>query len=468
MALTELRQNGADLDRLKHDRMRRFALEWCVDHCPKAAAIRAGYAKNSAAVTANKLLKNPIIKAFIGKMILDDAADAKPKVQSFLLDSDKWTKDKASAWIDKNKNYSVESLVALYKEIPLNDNAPKMMRKFYQGKIVKIDADNHIAWAKVTNDDLDRDTEILPVDSWGGRKGFYEQHPVLVSSHNYFDLKHQIGEAVEMDWKNMVFGFKYYVNEGNPEADWAWKLAEKGRAMYSVGFLPHKVYTGDAIPEEHREKEPRAVYPDNEMLEVSQVVVGSNRGALQCGFDAGNAEQLQYAFDLVKSFGQEIPDFDEVVKSEESAKEKFNCECIKCGHEMESEKHCKDLECPKCGGEMRRAERPGPGTRATGNQPAVPPVKEKISADSFILSPVQVKDAREFAEIYEMYKSGRVLSEKNAESVRDAISSLKETIAVLKRLLDLNNPNDEEGKTVDVTEEVRQFNERIKKLKEKE
>ena len=43
------------------------------------------------------------------------------------------------------------------------------------------------------------------------------------------------------------------------------------------------------------------------------------------------------------------------------AAEQFECECIKCGHAMKSEQHCKDLKCPECGGQMRRKERPGPG-----------------------------------------------------------------------------------------------------------
>jgi DNA-directed RNA polymerase subunit RPC12/RpoP len=29
--------------------------------------------------------------------------------------------------------------------------------------------------------------------------------------------------------------------------------------------------------------------------------------------------------------------------------EKFNCECIECGHKLTSETHCNELECPKCG-----------------------------------------------------------------------------------------------------------------------
>lgn len=45
------------------------------------------------------------------------------------------------------------------------------------------------------------------------------------------------------------------------------------------------------------------------------------------------------------------------------ANEKYECECLDCGHRLTSEKHCKDIKCPKCAGEMRRAERPGPGQR---------------------------------------------------------------------------------------------------------
>lgn len=52
----------------------------------------------------------------------------------------------------------------------------------------------------------------------------------------------------------------------------------------------------------------------------------------------------------------------------EEAKAKYNCECIKCGHKLTSDKHCKDLKCPKCGRQMRRIERPGPGQESTDNR----------------------------------------------------------------------------------------------------
>lgn len=61
----------------------------------------------------------------------------------------------------------------------------------------------------------------------------------------------------------------------------------------------------------------------------------------------------------------------------------YHCECIKCGHEMDSKKHCKDLKCPKCGGQMRRKERPGPGQGSAANLStdveAVQPTPEELA-----------------------------------------------------------------------------------------
>ena len=48
-------------------------------------------------------------------------------------------------------------------------------------------------------------------------------------------------------------------------------------------------------------------------------------------------------------------------RDRDRAKAAYTCECIKCGHKMETAEHCVDVECPECGGEMRRAGRPGVG-----------------------------------------------------------------------------------------------------------
>lgn len=50
-----------------------------------------------------------------------------------------------------------------------------------------------------------------------------------------------------------------------------------------------------------------------------------------------------------------------VEKEEKTGKETYDCECLDCGHKMQTSEHCRDIKCEKCGGEMRRAERPGVG-----------------------------------------------------------------------------------------------------------
>jgi len=57
------------------------------------------------------------------------------------------------------------------------------------------------------------------------------------------------------------------------------------------------------------------------------------------------------------------PDIERVETKQDD--KKYTCECIECGHTVETDEHCKDLECSECGGAMRRKERPGPGRMET-------------------------------------------------------------------------------------------------------
>jgi len=53
--------------------------------------------------------------------------------------------------------------------------------------------------------------------------------------------------------------------------------------------------------------------------------------------------------------------------------EVYTCECLDCGHTIETDEHCRDLKCTECGGEMRRMERPGPGRAVDLVEKSVPP-----------------------------------------------------------------------------------------------
>lgn len=194
---------------------------------------------------------------------------------------------------------------------------------------------------------VDRDEELIVPTAYEKTIPIFMKRPVLVSSHAYSDLRKQIGEFKEIKIKGKgVFAKpKYYVDEGNEEADWGYNLALHNMAAYSVGFIPKKWTDGKS------EKEPRRTYTEVELLEISQVVVPSNRDAIQ-GLKA-------------KAVGVEAALLDEVLESdllEKSPEEKsYQCECTSCGYKAEFEEHCREVTCPKCGGEMRREERPGPG-----------------------------------------------------------------------------------------------------------
>lgn len=123
----------------------------------------------------------------------------------------------------------------------------------------------------------DRDGESIDPLGWRKSLPAFRKRPVLLSSHNYGDLRKQIGEftKVKVSEDGLFASPRYYINEGNEEADWAFNLASKGMAAYSVGFIPKSWVDGDG------EKSPARTYTEQELLEISHVVVPSNRDAIQ-------------------------------------------------------------------------------------------------------------------------------------------------------------------------------------------
>lgn len=363
----------------------------------------------------------------------------------------------------------------------------EILYRYYRAKIRAIDPKNYTVDALISDASVDRHGTIIEPSGWKKDLKYYKEHPVLVASHDHFNLLSQMGESKKI-WvtdEGLMSRFKYYVGEGNPEADWAWKLAEKGMAMYSVGFMPHD--WEDLTPEEEkkqREKDPTKAawrrYTRQELIEASQVVVGSNRNALQrtVGDFISHKEEkgpdrevADLATEILEKLGDEIPDFLYVPMSDEeferpypnyhscrlkdpkdfqkgkfvtqkrksdgkeysvilgrlkgektlteqgyryhrntwtekeakahckdhkgilfepatgeegkTVKEQpeiFTCECVECGHTLETEEHCKDIKCPECEGEMRRKERPGPGRNLDEETFKVVPFKKEGTA----------------------------------------------------------------------------------------
>jgi len=157
--------------------------------------------------------------------------------------------------------------------------------------------------AVVSTEARDRDGDV--VRAGGDLKAFME-HPILLASHSYHQLRSQIGEWEEMKVAGALLEgvARYYVGKGNPEADWGFNLASKGMAAYSVGFIPDMARA-------------RALGRDDgwsgyefngqELLEVSHVTIPSNPDALQRLKAAGIHPAVAEVVEALRSFQRGAP-----------------------------------------------------------------------------------------------------------------------------------------------------------------
>ncbi len=186
----------------------------------------------------------------------------------------------------------------------------KKKTKYFAGKVRSVNEDTMTADVVISDESVDRYKEIVRVESFKNTKKEFMKHPVLLSSHAYCGLMNQIGmfEKLTIDSveKEVVGKIKYFVGLGNAEADWAWVLAQKGIAAFSVGFLPKK-WT-EYGEEERLKSGAYGEYTDIELLEVSQVLIPANPSALQKSFE-GESEEATDVDELVKRLYDAHKDF---------------------------------------------------------------------------------------------------------------------------------------------------------------
>jgi hypothetical protein len=188
--------------------------------------------------------------------------------------------------------------------------------KYFRAQVKSVDKEKHTAEVVISDETLDRYKERVMVQSFNGTIKDFMKHPVLLSSHAYRGLLNQIGifEEVHVDEesKQVVATPKWFAGEGNPEADWGWKLAEKGLAAFSIGFIPKKYKSYD---EEERESAGGSCrdYTEIELLEASQVLVPANPAALQKDFDEAKDPFLRDYYEEILKLSAEL------LKQEEAA-----------------------------------------------------------------------------------------------------------------------------------------------------
>lgn len=181
---------------------------------------------------------------------------------------------------------------------------PMKIAKVFRAEIKAIDEKEFTVTAVVSTDAVDRDGEIVTPEAIGKRVAQYLEHPVLLSSHRHDDLMKQIGMAVDVKVgeKGVTAKFKYFVGQGNAEADWAFKLAQNGIAAYSIGFMAHKWEDKSGDDGIWR------VYRDVELVEISQVLVPSNREALSARLASTDHVEKELVEMAIKTFDKPAED----------------------------------------------------------------------------------------------------------------------------------------------------------------
>ena len=114
--------------------------------------------------------------------------------------------------------------------------------KQFRAVVKEINKDTFTAVVVVSTNSVDRDGDIVEPKSIINRLQSYKNQPVLLSSHRTDNLMRQIGKAVrgpEVIGNSIEVEFQWFVGDGNPEADWGFKLAQKGIAAFSIGFIPY-------------------------------------------------------------------------------------------------------------------------------------------------------------------------------------------------------------------------------------
>jgi len=230
------------------------------------------------------------------------------------------------------------------------------VHKLYDCELKDFSEKERAFTAVASTESKDRDGDILRANGWKLKN--YRKNPVVLWGHDAFALPIAKAKEINITEGKMIFRPQFATAEENPFAEQVFRMFKGGfLRAFSVRFDPieWKEIEPEQNPEDTGKSDTTTVvrrgieYKSMELLEISAVNIPANAEALKSP-DMLDLVQKSYVISYAKLF----PGF--IVQ-----KTTYQCECIDCGHKMESESHCKDLKCPECGGQMRRAERPGPG-----------------------------------------------------------------------------------------------------------
>lgn len=151
-----------------------------------------------------------------------------------------------------------------------------------------------------SDESIDSYREVIRANGW--RFNRFNSNAPFVDSHDYSTLEKQLGKVIEFKvvGNKLVETVQWAIDvPENKLAQLGWKMTQAGylRAV-SVGFIPTKMVTkwdSDTLPyfQElaalglNKDSGIRAIYQEQEQIELSAVIIGANPNALAKSYKAG-------------------------------------------------------------------------------------------------------------------------------------------------------------------------------------
>jgi len=194
----------------------------------------------------------------------------------------------------------------------------KPIRRLITPEIRVLDASQGLAEYVASDESIDSYREVIKADGW--RFNRFAKNAPFVDSHDYSTVEKLLGNVVDfrVENKKLVETVRWAVDvPENRLAQLGWKMTAAGYLKaVSVGFIPTKAvskWDNDtlAYAEAMRElglgkdSQVRAIYLEQEQIELSACVIGANPNALAKSYKAGVIDDADLDFLSVEATKRE-------------------------------------------------------------------------------------------------------------------------------------------------------------------
>jgi HK97 family phage major capsid protein len=172
------------------------------------------------------------------------------------------------------------------------------LRRTIHPEVKILDSRNALCAYIASDESIDNFSEVIRASGW--RFSHFSKNAPFVDSHDYASIEKCVGKVVDFEVRGgrLIETVQWAADvPENKLAQLGWKMTEAGYLKaVSVGFLPTKYVTpnsGDAWREQLRalglsdDSKVRAIYTEQEQLELSACIVGANSNALACAYHDG-------------------------------------------------------------------------------------------------------------------------------------------------------------------------------------